>query len=83
MGIQGRRVGKFKYFSLLKIGMFPMTQGGRDGQIAHALRGMGWGSCEPPELPDEALAVKAGGTGEAPSVRAGVVHPFYLSMRQL
>jgi len=34
--------------------------------IAHVLtRGMGWGSCEPPELPDEALAVKAGGTGEA------------------
>jgi len=33
--------------------------------IAHALtRGMGWGSCEPPELPDEASAVKAGGTGE-------------------
>ena len=40
--------------------------------IAHALtRGVGWGSCEPPELPHEAFAVKAGGTGEAPSVRAG------------
>ena len=34
--------------------------------IAHALtRGMGWGSCEPPELPHEASAVKASGTGEA------------------
>jgi len=34
--------------------------------IAHALtRGMRWGSCGPPKLPDEALAVKAGGTEEA------------------
>ncbi len=39
----------------------------RAANIAHALtRGMGWGSCEPPELPHEALAVKAGGTGETP-----------------
>jgi len=43
--------------------------------IAHALkRGMGWGSCEPPELPDEALAVKAGETGEAIGLRPMVVH---------
>ena len=40
--------------------------------IAHALtRGMGWGSCEPPELPDEVLVGSQHGTGEAPSVRAG------------
>jgi len=40
--------------------------------IAHALtRGMGWGSCEPPELPDEVLTQSQDGTGEAPSVRAG------------
>ena len=40
--------------------------------IAHALtRGMGWGSCEPPKLPDEVLAKSQHGTGEAPSVRAG------------
>ncbi len=40
--------------------------------LAHALtRGMGWGSREPPELPHEALAVKAGGTGEALPLRAG------------
>ena len=40
--------------------------------IAHTLtRGMGWGSCEPPELPDEVLARRQDGTGEAPSVRAG------------
>ena len=35
---------------------------------------MGWGSCEPPELPDEALAVKAGETGEAIGLRPMVVH---------
>ena len=40
--------------------------------IAHVLtRGMGWGSREPPELPGEALTRSQGGTGEAPSVRAG------------
>jgi len=40
--------------------------------IAHALtRGMGWGSCEPPELPDEVLTQSQGRTGEAPSVRVG------------
>jgi len=40
--------------------------------IAHVLtRGMGWGSCEPPELPDEVLTQSQDGTGEAPSVRAG------------
>ena len=66
---------RFKYSEFLrKDGMFPMTPfGGRAGQcLAHALtRGMGWGSCEPPELPHEALAVKAGGTGEAPHFSAG------------
>ncbi|WP_156029500.1 hypothetical protein [Archaeoglobus fulgidus] len=31
----------------------------------------GWGCSELPELPDEALAVKAGGTGEVPPFRAG------------
>ena len=42
--------------------------------IAYALkRGMNW-SCEPPELPDEVLTQSQGGTGEASSVRAGVVH---------
>ena len=40
--------------------------------IAHALtRGMGWGSCEPPELPDEVLTQSQDGSGEAPPVRAG------------
>ena len=40
--------------------------------IAHTLtRGVGWGSCEPPELPDEVLVGSRHGTGEAPSVRAG------------
>jgi len=40
--------------------------------IAHALkRGLGWGSCEPSELPDEVLVGSQHGTGEAPSVRAG------------
>ncbi len=40
--------------------------------IAHSLtRGVGWGSCEPPELPDEVLVGSQHGTGEAPSVRAG------------
>jgi IS605 OrfB family transposase len=40
--------------------------------LAHALmRGMGWGSCEPPKLPDEVLTQSQDGTGEAPSVRAG------------
>ncbi|MEB3691389.1 MAG: hypothetical protein G5Z43_000294 [Caldisphaeraceae archaeon] len=40
--------------------------------IAHTLtRGMGWGSREPPELPNEATTVKAGGTGETPSLRVG------------
>jgi len=40
--------------------------------IAHALtRGMGWGSCEPPELPHEVLTQSQDGTGEAPSVRGG------------
>ena len=39
--------------------------------IAHALtRGMGWGSSEPPELPDEVLTQSQDGAGEAPSVRA-------------
>lgn len=40
--------------------------------IAHALmRRMGWGSCEPPELPDEVLTQSQDGKGEAPSARAG------------
>ena len=40
--------------------------------IVHALtRGMGWGSCEPPELPNEVLTQSQDGSGEAPSVRAG------------
>lgn len=40
--------------------------------IAHALmRGMGWGSCEPPKLPDEVLTQSQDGKGEAPSARAG------------
>ncbi|MHC1635780.1 MAG: RNA-guided endonuclease InsQ/TnpB family protein, partial [Candidatus Methanospirareceae archaeon] len=40
--------------------------------IAHALtRGMGWGSSEHPEPPDEVLTQSQDGTGEAPSVRAG------------
>lgn len=34
--------------------------------IAHALmRGMGWGSSEPPKLPNEVLPVKGDRTGEA------------------
>jgi len=39
--------------------------------IAHALRGMGWGSSEPPGLPDEVLTQSQDGTGEAPSVGRG------------
>ncbi|AEA46442.1 RNA-guided endonuclease InsQ/TnpB family protein [Archaeoglobus veneficus] len=40
--------------------------------IAHALmRGMGWGSCEPPELPDEVLTQSQDRTGEAPCVSVG------------
>jgi len=58
--------------------MFPMTPvKGRDeaSWIAHRIMSpMGWGSCEPPELPDEALAVKAGETGEAIGLRPMVVH---------
>lgn len=34
-------------------------------------RELGWGSCEPPELPDEVLTQSQDGTGEAPSVRRG------------
>ena len=40
--------------------------------IAHALkRGTGWGSSEPPELPDEVLTQSQDGTGEAPCVSEG------------
>jgi len=40
--------------------------------IARALtRGMGWGSCEPPELPNEVPARSRHGTGEAPPFRTG------------
>jgi len=35
------------------------------------MRGMGWGSCEPPELPNEVLMKSQDETEEAPSVRAG------------
>ncbi|MCE4623277.1 MAG: RNA-guided endonuclease TnpB family protein [Caldisphaeraceae archaeon] len=40
--------------------------------IAHTLmRGMGWGSCEPPELPNEVLVKNQHGTGETPPLRMG------------
>ena len=59
-------------FKCLKCGLVYNRDLNSAINIAHALtRGVGWGSCEPPELPHEAFAVKAGGTGEAPSVRAG------------
>ncbi|TDA40658.1 MAG: hypothetical protein DSO07_08655, partial [Thermoproteota archaeon] len=49
---------KFKYKPLLKsmARMFRVHEGGKGGKmpLAHALtRGMGWGSCEPPEPADE------------------------------
>ena len=43
--------------------------------LAHALtRGMGWGSREPPELPDEVLTQSQDETGEAIGHRPMVVH---------
>jgi len=41
--------------------MFRVREGGGGGKtsLAHALtRGMGWGSCEPPEPADEGKGVK-------------------------
>jgi len=56
-GTQGGGIvgGSFKYLEApLKIGMFPMTWQGEE---------VGWWLASP-ELPYEALAGKAGGTGE-------------------
>jgi IS605 OrfB family transposase len=46
--------------------------------IAHSLtRGVGWGSREPPELPDEVLTQSQDGTGEAPSVSGCPIIQLY------
>ncbi|MCQ4153417.1 MAG: hypothetical protein NOM71_04055 [Archaeoglobi archaeon] len=46
-----------------------------DMNIAHALtRGMGWGSCEPPEPADEGKGVKPPLTPEAPEFSRGAAH---------
>ncbi|MCD6509492.1 MAG: hypothetical protein J7L11_03790 [Thermoprotei archaeon] len=70
---------KLKYtFTVFKHGMLPMTRRSsirpENGEgIARSLtRGVGWG-CREPALNSrmKPSAVKAGGTGEAPSLRAG------------
>ena len=70
---------RFKYFEFLrKDGMFPMT-GERDEQrVAHRITSpMGWGSCEPPELPHEAVSRKGGWNGRSSALQCGVAHIFF------
>jgi len=43
----------------------------REGWDTQGEVGMGCGSCEPPELPDEVLTQSQDGTGEAPCVSEG------------
>ncbi len=66
--------------------MFPMT-GERDEQrVAHRITSpMGWGSCEPPELPHEAVSRKGGWNGRSSALQCGVAHvhsPTYYRERR-